>query len=216
VIVCAANVRKCHTYQFSKPGPVKRRSENNRVASSLSFRNENKGSGIRDFAEWTYWPTELTDQQLQLMKLIIIFLQQARTTTLTKYLDKLENDEKVSWCAVNEHLNVNLEKFKIAFPPGCWRDWRKVQQSAKLPLQERISLYSFEMQLVQSQLLLRPRSVWKDFVSVLTNEQHKWMTNEFRYFCRTIPIAVALKLNCSVFRNSNSCRVLPFYRIFLH
>ena len=38
--------------------------------------------------------------------------------------------------------------------------------------------------------------------------------NEFCFFRRTTPVAVALKLNCSVFRNRNSCRVLPFYRNF--
>jgi len=30
-------------------------------------------------------------------------------------------------------------------------------------------------------------------------------TNEFQFFCHTIPIAVTLKLNCSVFHDSNSC-----------
>ena len=41
--VCATHVCKHHTWQFYKPSPVKRRSENNSEASCLLFHNENKG-----------------------------------------------------------------------------------------------------------------------------------------------------------------------------
>jgi len=54
VIVCATNVRKHHIWKFCKPSPVKQRSENNSEASSMSYRNENKGTGIRVFAESIY------------------------------------------------------------------------------------------------------------------------------------------------------------------
>jgi len=130
----------------------------------------------------------------------------------------------------NKPLNVKLEKFKQHFRQAVDKIEEKYNRSCKLPLEELILLYpeiiwdaartvtALPPTQVSAEMIFSALKIIKyDFRASAKEDMLHYSlkrTYEFRFFCRTIPITVTLKLNCSVFRNSNSCQILPFYRNF--